>query len=107
LVPKVEGAVLKLAETSRKVESSEVKSSQVNVQEEDWETSYTRLCTISKKSPLTYLILQSDGEEPTSPVPAADEVEVSGDAAASSGSMSVLDALKGKHQQYLPTTSIP
>jgi hypothetical protein len=52
-------------------------------------------------------ILQSDGEEPTSPVPAADEVEVSGDAAASSGSMSVLDALKGKHQQYLPTTSIP
>jgi small subunit ribosomal protein S12e len=40
-------------------------------------------------------ILQSDGEEPTSPVPAADEVEVSGDAAASSGSMSVLDALKG------------
>jgi len=41
----------------------------------------------------------SDGEEPTSPVEevaAADEVEVSGDAAASGGgSMSVLDALKG------------
>lgn len=48
---------------------------------------------------LTYhlLLTQSDGEEPTSPVEvaAADEVEVSGDAAASSGSMSVLDALKG------------
>jgi small subunit ribosomal protein S12e len=41
---------------------------------------------------------QSDGEEPTSPVEevaAADEVEVSGDAGASGGSMSVLDALKG------------
>ncbi|KPI37179.1 40S ribosomal protein S12 [Cyphellophora attinorum] len=37
----------------------------------------------------------SDGEEPTSPVPAADEVEIAGDAAASGGSMSVLDALKG------------
>jgi hypothetical protein len=42
------------------------------------------------------LCLQSDGEEPTSPVvAAADEVEVAGDAAGSGGSMSVLDALKG------------
>lgn len=43
---------------------------------------------------------QSDGEEPTSPpaaedVPAADEVEISADASASKGQMSVLDALKG------------
>jgi hypothetical protein len=38
---------------------------------------------------------QSDGEEPTSPVPQADEVELPADAAGSSGNMSVLDALKG------------
>jgi small subunit ribosomal protein S12e len=38
--------------------------------------------------------LQSDGEEPTSPAPAADEVEISADAA-TTGKMSVLDALKG------------
>ncbi|RMZ84397.1 hypothetical protein DV738_g755, partial [Chaetothyriales sp. CBS 135597] len=37
----------------------------------------------------------SDGEEPTSPVAPADEVEVAGDVAATGGSMSVLDALKG------------
>jgi len=37
----------------------------------------------------------SDGEEPTSPVAAADEVEVSADASAGKGQMSVLDALKG------------
>ena len=37
---------------------------------------------------------QSDGEEPTSPVAAAEEVEVDA-GAASGGSMSVLDALKG------------
>jgi small subunit ribosomal protein S12e len=51
-------------------------------------------------------VLQSDGEEPTSPieeVAAADEVEVAGDsAAAAGGSMSVLDALKGT-QKYLTT----
>ena len=50
------------------------------------------------------LAMQSDGEEPTSPVEevaAADEVEVSGDAAASGGgSMSVLDALKGEFFTY-------
>ena len=43
-------------------------------------------------------ILQSDVEEPTSPtaeVAEAAEVEVSGDAAASKGQMSVLEALKG------------
>jgi small subunit ribosomal protein S12e len=42
--------------------------------------------------------LQSDVEEPTSPtaeVTEAAEVEVSGDAAASKGQMSVLEALKG------------
>lgn len=42
--------------------------------------------------------LQSDVEEPTSPtaeVAEAAEVEVSGDAAASKGQMSVLEALKG------------
>jgi small subunit ribosomal protein S12e len=39
---------------------------------------------------------QSDGEEaPASPVAAADEVEISPDATASKGQMSVLDALKG------------
>ena len=38
---------------------------------------------------------QSDGEEPTSPVAAADEVEVSADTTASKGQMSVLEALKG------------
>lgn len=39
---------------------------------------------------------QSDGEEqPDVEVPAADEVEVSADAAGKSGGMSVLDALKG------------
>lgn len=42
---------------------------------------------------------QSEGEEPTTPpaedVPAADEVEISADASASKGQMSVLDALKG------------
>jgi small subunit ribosomal protein S12e len=37
---------------------------------------------------------QSDGEEPTSPAP-AEEVEVSADATAGKGQMSVLDALKG------------
>ncbi|KAJ9651986.1 40S ribosomal protein S12 [Neophaeococcomyces mojaviensis] len=37
----------------------------------------------------------SDGEEPTSPVAAAEEVEVSGETGAGSGGMSVLDALKG------------
>lgn len=36
---------------------------------------------------------QSDGEEPTSPVAAAEEVEVSADA--SKGQMSVIEALKG------------
>ncbi len=39
--------------------------------------------------------LQSDGEEPTSPVAPADEVEVPADASGSTGNMSVLDALKG------------
>lgn len=39
--------------------------------------------------------LQSDGEEPTSPVAPADEVEVPADASGTSGNMSVLDALKG------------
>jgi small subunit ribosomal protein S12e len=38
---------------------------------------------------------QSDVEEPTSPVAAAEEVEVGADESAQSGSMSVLDALKG------------
>ncbi|MCJ1284113.1 Ankyrin repeat domain-containing protein 11 [Xylographa opegraphella] len=38
---------------------------------------------------------KSDGEEPTSPVAAADEVEVSADATASKGQMSTLEALKG------------
>lgn len=38
---------------------------------------------------------QSDGEEPTSPVAAAEEVEVSADSGAGKGGMSVLDALKG------------
>jgi len=37
----------------------------------------------------------SDGEEPTSPVAAAEEVEVAADAGAGKGGMSVLDALKG------------
>ncbi|KAF2477003.1 uncharacterized protein BDR25DRAFT_330930 [Lindgomyces ingoldianus] len=37
----------------------------------------------------------SDGEEPTSPVEAAAEVEVSADAATGKGQMSVLEALKG------------
>ncbi|KAI4750696.1 40S ribosomal protein S12 [Aureobasidium sp. EXF-3400] len=37
----------------------------------------------------------SDVEEPTSPVAAAEEVEVGADESAQSGSMSVLDALKG------------
>ncbi len=49
---------------------------------------------------------QSDGEEPTSPVEEvapADEVEVSGDAGASGGSMSVLDALKGSFFSHLST----
>ena len=38
---------------------------------------------------------QSDGEEPTSPVAAADEVEVAADTTASKGQMSVIEALKG------------
>jgi small subunit ribosomal protein S12e len=38
---------------------------------------------------------QSDGEEPTSPVAEANEVEISGDASAGKGQMSILDALKG------------
>jgi len=37
----------------------------------------------------------SDGEEPTSPVAAADEVELSADASTGKGQMSVLEALKG------------
>lgn len=41
------------------------------------------------------LVSQSDGEEPTSPVAAAEEVEVSADSGAGKGGMSVLDALKG------------
>ncbi|KAI4724209.1 40S ribosomal protein S12, partial [Aureobasidium sp. EXF-10728] len=45
-------------------------------------------------APLT-LFSQSDVEEPTSPVAAAEEVEVGADESANSGSMSVLDALKG------------
>jgi small subunit ribosomal protein S12e len=45
-------------------------------------------------SPLTN-IFQSDGEEPTSPVAEANEVEISGDASAGKGQMSILDALKG------------
>jgi hypothetical protein len=40
-------------------------------------------------------------------VAAADEVEVAGDAAGSGGSMSVLDALKGKIPPFhIPTSSI-
>ncbi|KAI4720005.1 40S ribosomal protein S12, partial [Aureobasidium sp. EXF-10727] len=42
-----------------------------------------------------YLFKMSDVEEPTSPVAAAEEVEVGADESANSGSMSVLDALKG------------
>merc|ERR1712225_4309 len=42
-----------------------------------------------------YLFKMSDVEEPTSPVAAAEEVEVGADESAQSGSMSVLDALKG------------
>ncbi|THW20038.1 40S ribosomal protein S12 [Aureobasidium pullulans] len=42
-----------------------------------------------------YLFKMSDVEEPTSPVAAAEEVEVGADDSNQSGSMSVLDALKG------------
>jgi small subunit ribosomal protein S12e len=50
--------------------------------------------TIRENPPLTRTE-QSDVEEPTSPVAAAEEVEVGADESAQSGSMSVLDALKG------------
>ncbi|MCJ1384646.1 40S ribosomal protein S12 [Xylographa soralifera] len=46
-------------------------------------------------NPLTPTLTQSDGEEPSSPVAAADEVEVSADTSASKGQMSMLEALKG------------
>ena len=39
--------------------------------------------------------MQSDGEEPSSPVAAAEEVEVSADTTGAKGQMSVLEALKG------------
>ena len=39
--------------------------------------------------------MQSDGEEPSSPVAAADEVEVAADSTAPKGQMSVIEALKG------------
>jgi len=49
--------------------------------------------------------VQSDGEEPTSPVgevAPAEEVEVSGETGTGSGGMSVLDALKGKKAHSSP-----
>lgn len=51
--------------------------------------------TICEDYELTCAKKQSDVEEPTSPVAAAEEVEVGADESAQSGSMSVLDALKG------------